>query len=137
MIDMGVDPFLVASSVILIVAQRLGRRLCNNCKEPIEAPKERLLEVGFTERNLKEEFTIYKPVGCALCNHGYKGRFALLEALVMTEAVKRCIIDGGSAIDIKKIALDAGMITLRKCGILNVMRGITGIEEILNVTMVD
>lgn len=137
MVDMGVDPFLVASSTILVLAQRLGRKLCDGCKEPVEVSEERLVEVGFAEDDLKSDFQLYKPVGCALCTNGYKGRFALVESLYLHENVKRAIIDGASAIDIKKIAMENGMITLRRAGLLNAMRGVTSIEEVLRVSLTD
>lgn len=135
MCDMGLDPFMVASATLLICAQRLGRTLCNNCKEPLELPKDRLLEAGFKEEELGA--TIYKPVGCPRCSGGYKGRFALLETMAMTEEVKRLVISKASVLDIKKQAVAQGMLTLRRCGILNVIKGRTSLEEIMSVTMPD
>ncbi len=136
MIDMGLDPFMVASSVLLVAAQRLARVLCSSCKERIDVPAERLISNGLTEEEA-EEGTVYRAVGCNRCNGGYKGRFALLETLPVTERVKRLVIDGKSAIDIKQAALKDGMMTLRRCGMLNVMRGKTSMEEVLRVTMGD
>ncbi|MFH1998949.1 MAG: ATPase, T2SS/T4P/T4SS family, partial [Planctomycetota bacterium] len=136
MIDMGLDPFMVASSVLMVAAQRLARVLCPACKERIDAPLERLLDIGFTEEEAKSA-EIYRAVGCSRCSQGYKGRFALLETLRLTDALKRMIIDGKSAVDIKKLGAQQGMLTLRRCGILNVMRGKTSIEELLRVTMAD
>ena len=138
LVDMGIDPFLVASSVVCVAAQRLGRRLCSECKQPLEKlpPKERLLEIGFKEEETKD-LTAYHPVGCTHCQGGFAGRFALLETLPISEKIKRIIIDGGSAIDIKQQGIKEGMITLRRCGILNVIRGKTSIEETLRVTMDD
>jgi type IV pilus assembly protein PilB len=138
LIDMGIDPFLVASSVVCVAAQRLGRRLCNECKRPMEKlpPEERLLSIGFQEADL-DDLTIYEAVGCSHCKGGYAGRFALLETLPITDPLKRIILDGGSALAIRDRAVQEGMITLRRCGILNVIRGKTSVEEILRVTMED
>lgn len=136
LVDMGIDPFLVASSLILVSAQRLARKLCKECKEPLPAPKERLTSVGFTEEET-EAATLFRAMGCPRCQSGYKGRFALLETIPITDEIKRIIIEGGSMLDIKKVALEQGMITLRRCGILNAARGVTSIEEVLNITMGD
>lgn len=136
MIDMGLDPFMVASSVVLVAAQRLARVLCSACKERIEVPKERLLSIGFAE-DLIPSAEIYKAVGCSRCSAGYKGRFAVLETLPVTERVKRLVIEGKSAIDVKKAAMEEGMLTLRKCAVLNASRGKTSLEEVLRVTMAD
>lgn len=136
MIDMGVDPFMVASATVLVSAQRLAKKLCDACKEPVEIPTERLVALGAQEKETKGA-TLFKAVGCPKCVEGYKGRFALLETLPMSEDVKRIIIDGKSALDIKKQSLEEGMITLRRCGLLNAMRGKTSLEEILRVTMGD
>jgi type IV pilus assembly protein PilB len=137
MVDMGVDPFMVASSTLLVSAQRLCRRLCSHCKEEVEAPAERLLSVGFSKEEVEASRTVYMAKGCTRCNQGYAGRFAILETLPMSEDIKRTIIEGGSALDIKHQALKEGMITLRRCAILNAIRGNTSIEEVLRVTLDD
>jgi type IV pilus assembly protein PilB len=138
MVDMGVDPFMVASSTLLVSAQRLARKLCEHCKEPLAAPKDRLLHIGFTEEEIEDDLTLYQPKGCTRCgNAGYAGRFALLETLPMSDEIKRIIVEGGSAVDIKEMALEQGMITLRRCAILNAIRGNTSIEEVLRVTLSD
>jgi type IV pilus assembly protein PilB len=137
MVDMGVDPFMVASSTLLVSAQRLARRLCKHCKEPFTAPPERLLHIGFTQEEVDGELELFQPRGCARCSQGYSGRFALLETLPMSEEIKRIIVEGGSAVDIKEEALRQGMITLRRCAILNALRGNTSIEEVLRVTLSD
>jgi len=138
MIDMGVDPFMVASATLLVSAQRLARRLCKHCKAPHEdVPTKRLLRVGFTEEEA-ETGTVFKAVGCPRCKNGYSGRFALLETMPMKEGIKRKIIEGKSAMDLKTAAvLDYNMVTLRRCAILNSLRGKTSIEEVLRVTMPD
>ena len=135
-IDMGVDKFSVASSVLLIAAQRLARKLCDNCKKPMEKLPaiEKLIEAGVKEEECKSA-VIYHPTGCSRCNKGYKGRFAILEALELDDEMRRMIISGAPVMDIKKYAINqANMITLRRCGILNILRGKTSIEEVLRMT---
>jgi len=138
MVDMGVDPFMVASATLCVSAQRLARRLCKFCKAPMDQPPiERLLSVGFTEEQA-ETCELFTPVGCTRCRSGYSGRFALLETMPLNEDIKRLIIAGKSALDLKNAAiLDHGMVTLRECAILNTIRGHTSIEEVLRVTMPD
>ncbi len=139
MVDMGVDPFMISSSVVLVAAQRLVRKLCEFCREPMDLPpRERLLALGFTEAEVDDpELVIYRPVGCGKCNGGYRGRFALLETMMVTEDLKREILKGSSAIEIKKAAIENGMLTLRRCALMNVIRGKTSIEETLRVTIED
>lgn len=137
LVDMGIEAFLVASSTLLVSAQRLVRRLCNECKEPVIVPSDRLRAVGFTEEEISREPMLYRPRGCSRCTNGYRGRFALLETMVMSDGVKRLILKGASALEIKDHALKEGMITLRRCGILNAIRGNTSLEEVLNVTNPD
>ena len=140
MVDMGCDPFMVSSSTLLICAQRLGRRLCANCKKPADIPKAALLKLGYLEEDFDDPdipMTLFEPVGCPRCNKGYKGRFALLETMRMTEAVKRMVVEGAHLADIKKQALADGMLTLRRCGLLNAARGVTSLQEIEAQTMAD
>jgi type IV pilus assembly protein PilB len=139
MVDMGVDPFMISSSTLLIAAQRLVRKLCEYCREPIETPpKERLVELGFTEEEAEDpELTIHRPGGCAKCTGGYRGRFALLETMPITEGLKRLILRGASALEIKEQAVKEGMLTLRRCGVLNTIRGRTSMEEVVRVTVGD
>jgi type IV pilus assembly protein PilB len=137
-LDMGIEPFLVASTVLAVLAQRLGRRLCKNCK--VELPKaefptrENLLELGYLPEEI-EGLKLWKPVGCSLCSGGYKGRFALVECMQMNDDLRKTIIRGGTAIEIRNKAIDTGMITLRRCGLLNAMRGVTTIEEVMRHTV--
>jgi type IV pilus assembly protein PilB len=120
-----------------VSAQRLCRRLCDECKEPVEVPAERLLDLGFKEEEIPKA-RIFQAVGCPRCNQiGYRGRFALLETVPVTNAIKQAIIAGKSSIDVKEVALAEGMISLRRCGILNAMRGKTSLEEVHKVTMLD
>ncbi|MCS6971309.1 MAG: ATPase, T2SS/T4P/T4SS family [Planctomycetota bacterium] len=139
-IDMGIEPLMVASTVNVVLAQRLGRRLCNNCKADLpreEYPsREQLLHIGFKPEEI-EGLKLKKAVGCSLCNNGYKGRFALVECLEMNDRLRKIIIGGGSDLEIRKVALETGMISLRRAGLLNVMRGLTTIEEVLRNTVGD
>jgi type IV pilus assembly protein PilB len=137
MADMGVDPFMVSSSTLLVSAQRLMRRLCEHCREPLEAPRERLLSIGCTEADIEAGPTLFRAVGCPRCSGGYTGRFAILETLPIREDVKRLIVDGRSALEIRTHAVENGMITLRRCGLLNALRGKTTIDEVLRVTLDD
>jgi type IV pilus assembly protein PilB len=138
MVDMGVDPFMVASSTLLVSAQRLCRKLCNACREPMEPPPaERLQALGMAEEDLAVPQTFFQAKGCPRCNNGYAGRFAVLETLPMTEDVKRVIIKGGSAQDIKKKALENNMMTLHRYSLRAATRGRTSIEAVLSVTMQD
>jgi type IV pilus assembly protein PilB len=137
MVDMGMDPFMVASSTLLIAAQRLARKLCANCKRRIELSKDALVRLGFTEADLANPMELYEPVGCPRCSNGYKGRFALLETMRMTDDVKRMVVERAQLADIKKQALSEGMLTLRRCGLLNAARGKTSLQEIEATTMAD
>ncbi|MEW6741156.1 MAG: ATPase, T2SS/T4P/T4SS family [Planctomycetota bacterium] len=137
MIDMGLDPFMVSSSLLLVAAQRLMRKLCDSCKEPAGAiPEERLLSLGFLASELAE-LQLHRAVGCNQCNAGYRGRFAVLETLPMTEAVRRMVVENRSVLDIKKAALEEGMLTLRRTALLNAGRGKTSLEEVIRVTQID
>ncbi|RKY14371.1 MAG: type II secretion system protein GspE [Planctomycetota bacterium] len=142
MVDMGVDPFMVSAAVLLFSAQRLARRLCPHCKQPVDPlpPKDQLLRVGFTEEEVENpNLKIYKAVGCSRCGYtGYRGRFALLETLVVTDPIKRMIVDGVSVQEIKKYAIQKqGMVTVRRAGLMKVMRGETSLEEVLAVSLAD
>jgi len=134
LIDMGIDPFMVASSTILVSAQRLLRKLCNECKERFEPPRERLMQIGSREDEVGSA-TFFRAKGCGRCTNGYKGRFAILETMRMREDIRRIVIEGGSALDIRGKALEHNMITLRRCALLNSMRGKTSIEEVLTMTL--
>ena len=142
MVDMGVDPFMVSAAVLLFSAQRLARRLCPHCKQRVDPlpPKDQLLRVGFTEEEVEDpNFKMYKAVGCSRCGQtGYRGRFALLETLVVTDPIKRMIVDGVSVQEIKKYAIQKqGMVTVRRAGLMKVMRGETSLEEVLAVSLAD
>ncbi len=133
LINMGIEPFLIASSVVLIAAQRLVRKLCLKCKREHDISKETLLELGFPHQEI-EGLKIYQAVGCDECNGtGYKGRTALYEVMPIREEIRELILTGASAQEIKKKAISLGMLTLKQSGIRKVMEGITSIEEVLRV----
>ncbi|MCK5330739.1 MAG: type II/IV secretion system protein [Candidatus Marinimicrobia bacterium] len=135
---MGIEPFLIAYSVNLIMAQRLVRRLCNECKQPVQdLDLEATKQLGFTEQEL-EEITIYDPVGCDKCRNGYKGRTAIMEALYFTPSIRKLILASGDQIDedvIRQEAVKNGMLTLRGSGRERIKEGITSMEEIAAVTV--
>jgi type IV pilus assembly protein PilB len=136
LVDMGVKPYSIATSVSLIIAQRLARRLCGNCKEPVELPAEALLKEGFTKEEVgTAAFKIYRPVGCSQCVDGYKGRVGLYEVLPVTEAIGRIILTGGSAPDIREQAEKEGVWDLRRAGLKKVRDGLTSLEEVNRVTV--
>ncbi len=138
LVDMGVDPYLVSSSLLCIGAQRLGRKLCDQCRTPIELPQAELVSVGFTDAML-QGMQLYQPnpKGCGRCNGGYRGRFAILETLYLDDTLKRMVVERRSVQDLKTEAVRQGMLTLRQVGLLNAARGRTSLEEILRVTMED
>ena len=120
LIDMGIDAYLVATSVILIAAQRLVRRICPACKEPISIPPKALLNVGFSEEEAAT-MKIYKGKGCPKCNNtGYKGRIALYEVMQVSPTIRDMILSGASVADIRKQAIDEGMLTLRQSGLTKI-----------------
>ena len=136
MIDMGVKPYAIATSVSLIIAQRLARRLCNHCKQPLDLPHDALLREGFTEEQIaKTDFKIYKPVGCSQCTDGYKGRVGIYEVLPVTETIGRIILEGGSAPHIRDQARKDGVWDLRTAGLKKVRDGQTSLEEVNRVTV--
>ncbi len=138
LMNMGVEPFLVATSVNIICAQRLVRRICPSCKapDPHQPPLEALLKVGFTEEEVARGLTVMKGAGCEVCGKkGYKGRVGLYEVLEMSETMKDMILTGASAIELREQAVKEGMITLRRSGCRKVLDGVTTIEEIVRETI--
>ncbi len=138
--DMGVDEVMVASSLNLVSAQRLLRELCEYCKEPVdEMPNEEyLLNVGFTEEELANDPQFFEANGCRRCQAGYDGRFAILETMFLDDDVRKMISDGTTSHDLKRYAIEElDMMTLRRCGLVNVIKGKTSLEEALRVTMSD
>ncbi len=132
--NMGVPPYNIASSVHLIIAQRLARRLCNNCKEPVDVPREALLEEGFTEADLAENPTIYAPKGCDQCALGYKGRVGIYQVMPVSEDMGRIIMEGGNSLQLAHQAEKEGIDDLRRSGLKKVLAGMTSIDEINRVT---
>ncbi|KAA0939106.1 type IV-A pilus assembly ATPase PilB [Psychrobacter sp. ANT_H59] len=133
--NMGVASFNIATSVNLVIAQRLARRLCKNCKKPINIPRQSLLELGFTDTDLDNtDNVIYEPVGCNECREGYKGRVGIYEVMKVTPDISRIIMEDGNAIDIKDAALKNGFRDLRRSGVLKVLQGVTSIQEMMRVT---
>lgn len=133
--NMGVASFNIATSVNLVIAQRLARRLCKSCKRPTNIPKQSLLEMGFTEEDLANpEHVIYEPVGCSECREGYKGRVGIYEVMKIRPEIARIIMEDGNAIQIKDEAEKHGFRDLRRSGIMKVLQGTTSIQEMYRVT---
>ena len=137
MVDMGVMPYAIATSVSLIIAQRLARRLCNNCKEVRDIPREALEKEGFTPAELDEGITIFGPKdkGCKQCNNGYKGRLGIFQVMEVSETMGRIIMEGGNAMQIAEQAAQEGVIDLRQAGLNKVKDGVTSLEEVNRVTI--
>src|SRR5664280_618717 len=137
LLNMGVEPFLITASVNLVLAQRLARRICADCKKPLEIEEKSLKDMGFSEENMKD-VVIYKGVGCSNCNGtGYKGRIALYEVMRFTDDLKEMVLQGASSAELKMAAAKLGMSTLRMSGIRKIVEGMTTPEEVLRVTMAD
>lgn len=137
LLNMGVEPFLVTATLICVVAQRLVRKICPNCKEEVKYPEKMLLELGFTPEEIRKG-VFYRGKGCEMCNKsGYKGRIAIHEVLQMTEDIKELILEGASAGEIKAKAVENGMYTLRKSALIKILKGLTTVEEALRVTAAD
>jgi type IV pilus assembly protein PilB len=135
LIDMGVKPYAIATSVSLIIAQRLARKLCSNCKQLVEIPAEALLAEGFAEEDVAAGIKLYGPKGCGNCTDGYKGRCGIYQVMPVTEAVGRIIMEGGNAMDIADQARKDGVWDLRRSGLEKVKQGVTSLEEVNSVTI--
>jgi len=135
LMNMGIEPFLVATSVHMIVAQRLVRRICSGCKEPVEAPAGALINVGFTEREAKT-VKLFKGRGCDRCSQtGYKGRVGLYEVMEVGDEVRELILSGASAVELRNKAIETGMVSLRGSGLQKLREGVTSIEEVVRETV--
>ena len=134
LLNMGVAPFNIASSVLLITAQRLVRRLCENCKQPAEYPRDALLKAGFVEEDFDGSWKPYRAVGCSNCTNGYRGRLGLYQVMPITEAIQRIILSEGTAMDIAEQAKREGVRDLRQSGLVKVRGGVTTLEEVLSAT---
>jgi type IV pilus assembly protein PilB len=135
LVDMGVKPYAIATSVSLIIAQRLARKLCSQCKALVEVPAEALLKEGFQEADVKAGIKIYGAKGCGSCSDGYKGRCGIYQVMPVTEALGRIIMEGGNAIDIADQAAKEGVWDLRRAGLEKVRQGLTSLEEVNSVTI--
>ena len=134
MMNMGVPAFNIASSISVIMAQRLARRLCDRCKEPEHIPVHELLELGYTQAQIDAGLQLYKPVGCSECSGGYKGRLGIYEIMPMSEALANLIMEGGNSLQIATLAQKEGMKTLRQSGLEKARQGVTSLAEINRVT---
>jgi type IV pilus assembly protein PilB len=135
LVDMGVKPYAIATSVSLIIAQRLARRLCSHCKQPVDVPKEALLKEGFSETDVAAGIKIFAPKGCANCTDGYKGRVGIYQVLPVSDNIARIILGAGSAVDISDAAAKEGVWDLRRAGLEKVKAGMTSLEEVNSVTV--
>ena len=134
LMNMGVAPFNIASSVLLITAQRLARKLCENCKKPADYPRESLLKAGFKAEDIDGNWKPYRAVGCSSCTNGYRGRVGIYQVMPITEAIQRIILTQGTALDIAKQAEAEGVRDLRQSGLVKVRAGVTTLEEVITVT---
>jgi type IV pilus assembly protein PilB len=133
--NMGIEPFLVATSVHLICAQRLVRRICKDCTEIIDVPHQTLIEEGYSPEEAKT-VKIQKGKGCGVCNNtGYKGRTGLYEVMEVDDEIRELVLIGASAVELKKKAIERGMITLRRSGLIKVSLGMTTLEEVARETI--
>ena len=132
--NMGIPAFNIASSVMLIMAQRLARRLCENCKQTDDLPNEVLLDEGFSQEEINEGITIYKQVGCDLCNGGYKGRVGIFQVMPISESMSKIIMENGNSLQLAELAASEGVADLRASGLRKVKSGVTSLEEINRVT---
>ncbi len=135
LVDMGVKPYAIATSVSLIIAQRLGRRLCDNCKEPRDVPREALEKEGFTPEDIDAGVTVYAAKGCKQCNEGYKGRVGIFQVMEVSETMGRIIMEGGNAMQIADQSKNEGVLDLRQAGLNKVKEGVTSLDEINRVTI--
>ena len=135
LVDMGVKPYAIATSVSLIIAQRLARRLCDNCKEVVDIPREALEKEGFSAADIEKGVSVFGPKGCKQCNEGYKGRVGIFQVMEVSEAMGRIIMEGGNAMQIADQAATEGVIDLRQAGLNKVKEGVTSLVEINRVTI--
>jgi type IV pilus assembly protein PilB len=135
LIDMGVKPYAIASSVSLIIAQRLARRLCVQCRVPVDIPREALLKEGFPESEITDGMKLFAPKGCSACTDGYKGRVGIYQVMPVTEEIGRIIMSGGNAIDVADQAAKEGVWDLRRAGLAKCKAGMTSLDEVNSVTI--
>jgi len=135
LVDMGVKPYAIATSVSLIIAQRLARRLCSHCKVPMDIPREALVKEGFHASDIESGMRIFAPKGCQNCTDGYKGRVGIYQVMPVTDTIARLILAGGSAVDISDQSAKEGFWDLRRSGLEKVKSGLTSLEEVNSVTI--
>jgi type IV pilus assembly protein PilB len=135
LMNMGIEPFLVATSVNLVVAQRLVRKICNFCKEPVDVPPASLVNIGFKEREART-IKLFKGRGCEQCSDtGYKGRTGLYEVMEIDDEIRELILSGASSIELREKAVENGMITLRLSGLQKIRDGVSSLEEVVRETV--
>jgi type IV pilus assembly protein PilB len=134
LLNMGVAPFNIASSVLLITAQRLARKLCETCKTHADYPREAMIKAGFTAADLDGTWRPYRAVGCSACNNGYKGRVGIYQVMPITEEIQKIILNEGTAMDIAVQAQREQVRDLRQSGLIKVRSGVTTLEEVISVT---
>ena len=134
LMNMGIAPYNITSSVTLVIAQRLARRLCSKCKKPVDLPHKALLAEGFSEEEVQAGFTLFEPVGCDECTEGYKGRTGIYQVMPMSEEIQAIVLEGGNAMQIAAVAQKAGIRDLRQSALMKVRNGITSLAEINRVT---
>lgn len=134
LLNMGVEPYNIVSAVSLVIAQRLVRKLCNHCKEPVEMEPELLLSYGYSQQQIGS-FTPYRAVGCEHCNQGYRGRAGIFQVMKLSEAMNQIILANGNSMQLEEQAKREGLIDLRQAGLLKVMEGVTSLDEIVRVTL--
>ena len=135
LMNMGIEPFLVSTSVNLICAQRLVRRICKECKESIQMPPQALVDIGFSAED-SASVQLYKGRGCANCNNtGYRGRVGLFEVMEISDEIRELILSGASAMELRRTAVEEGMITLRISGVHKIRAGDTTVEEVVRETV--
>jgi type IV pilus assembly protein PilB len=135
LVDMGVKPYAIATSVSLIIAQRLARKLCNNCKQPIDIPAEAAKKEGFEPADIANGIRVFRAVGCGQCTDGYKGRLGIYQVMPVTDTIGRIIMEGGGAMNVNDQAVKDGVWHLRRSGLEKVKAGATSLEEVNSVTI--
>jgi type IV pilus assembly protein PilB len=133
--DMGIPSFAIATTINIIIAQRLARRLCPQCKKPVQLPKDALMAEGYTEEEVEAGITLYQAVGCDQCNGGYKGRTGIYQVMPISDAMRRLIMQGANAVALADQAQQEEIADIRRSGLKKAKDGITSIEEINRVTM--
>src|SRR5690606_27284356 len=134
LMNMGIAPYNITSSVTLVIAQRLARRLCERCKKPVQIPENALLAEGFSEEEIAAGFTVYEAVGCDECTNGYKGRTGLYQVMPMTDEIASIVLAGGNALQIAEASQRSGVDDLRQSALMKVKKGMTSLAEINRVT---